>query len=89
LKPVLNAHAFTVTLLGTVTAGLLLLRLTTVLRPGLAVRYTEQGSVPDALYEAVPHETLLSEAVAAHAPWASVRKRRTVRIVVEACLELK
>jgi hypothetical protein len=49
LNPVLIAPDFTVTLLGTVTAELLLVRVTFVLVLVFALRYTEQASVAGAL----------------------------------------
>jgi len=60
LKPVVDAREETVTALGTVTAALLLVRLTFTLLLVGAVKYTEQGSDPAAENCALPQETELS-----------------------------
>lgn len=75
LKPVVSALALTVTSLGTFTAELLLVRLTSTLLDVFAERYTEHASVPAVLKVLLPHDTRLGtgDADAAAAPASNVR----------------
>ena len=63
-KPVVSPSDLTVTSLGTVTAGLLLFRVTDSLLGVFAERYTEHASVPAVLKALLPHDTRLSTGVA-------------------------
>ena len=79
LNPVVSAPARTVTALGTVTAGLLLVKLTLSFLFAAEVRYTEQASVAVALYALLWQETLLSDADA-DAAIDAASKTRIVRM---------
>jgi hypothetical protein len=79
LNPVLDAPDRIVTEPGTVTAELLLVKVTPRFRLVLAVRYTEQGSVAGALYELPLQETRLSEGDA-EATIDAASKAKTIRL---------
>jgi hypothetical protein len=62
VNPALVAFAATVTVAGTVTAALLLARLTlTPLYPAGKLRVTVQLSLPDPVMDALPQESALNE----------------------------